>query len=922
MDTPKGPDAEVGEQLIGGNNTRRRAEVRAGLRIDTDQLGKLKKHLEEAKNITKQWREEMEGLAKAAGAAQQAMSGKSGTGTPRAAGTDTSKPVNSSQGQTATAATPPAGGGGGVGGFLSRAGGGGGKALGVAAIAKTLGDTLKPLVQSMDARIDRGISYATSADRLNLLTQQMTGQSQMQVMQNMRKPLTEYRLGANGVNALMQFQAATGVTANANLARSIEALRMSSGFAKSTQDILTEQQQLMNPEVANRMFFMMGSSAFNIGGGMKDPLETRQDIVQRLGLDNPAIARSALLPGSVTRARMADLGLGDEAQTAILQYAQQQIAYREKGGKGFYDPSDPRQRQMMGIEDNLATQQEETSRVQGAREEQFMIRQIDNMAALEKSNQALIKALGALEDKFSAVFGLRTSTRPFQRLAGSLGTPLMAAGAALTATGPGAAVGVPLMIAGGLMTAFGDPTNPEAEGGGVTAGSQGAGSSASDDTIMVPHGYGGERISLAALKSTPSFQKINPKFRERLLRMMRVNPNVGIGGGYRSPESQEQLFRSRYQPTSEKTDIFWNGTYWKHVSGAPAAPPGKSMHEIGLAVDMVGDIEWMNANAGKFGLKHFGGVNNEPWHVQPSDLPNSRSKYEKQGAAWGSDGRHDEEASMGAAEVVGHSTDSGSVVGTTVAIGLTGKTSAELLEAHRAAGLSRILAAGNTGWGAGTVGSGLSKRRTTAPTQNRRLTGDEVARYAYNAGFRGDDLAAVVAIAKRESGWQTGAYNPNRATQDDSYGLMQINMLGQMGVNRLRQFGISSNEDLYDPATNMRAAFSLYQARGGSLYDWGAYKGEENTYNTNIDEALRIVKDAGLYSGDPMIDIAYSPSKGGTNAQQSRSSTTHITSSPTINVAPVINFSGAPASPDLRNIAQTVSRMIKEEVDMIDLRTA
>ena len=257
-------------------------------------------------------------------------------------------------------------------------------------------------------------------------------------------------------------------------------------------------------------------------------------------------------------------------------------------------------------------------------------------------------------------------------------------------------------------------------------------------------------------------------------------------------------------------------------------------------------------------------------------------------------------------------------------IGVTGRSISEMLEAHRAMGLTRMLAAGNTGmYASGPSGASSGESRTTAPMNNRQLTGEEVARYAYNAGFRGDDLAAVVAIAKRESGWRTGAYNPNRATQDDSYGLMQINMLGQMGVNRLRQFGISKNEDLYDPATNMRAAFSLYQARGGSLHDWGAYKGESNTYNTNVDEALRIVKDAGLYSGDPMIDASYAPSRGGgTNGQQSRSTTTHITSSPTINVAPVINFNGAPATPDLRNIAHTVSKMIKEEVDMLDLRTA
>jgi hypothetical protein len=38
----------------------------------------------------------------------------------------------------------------------------------------------------------------------------------------------------------------------------------------------------------------------------------------------------------------------------------------------------------------------------------------------------------------------------------------------------------------------------------------------------------------------------------------------------------------------------------------------------------------MNAHAAEFGLVDFHDVNNEPWHVQPSELPHSRSEFEKQ----------------------------------------------------------------------------------------------------------------------------------------------------------------------------------------------------------------------------------------------------------------------------------------------------
>ena len=126
------------------------------------------------------------------------------------------------------------------------------------------------------------------------------------------------------------------------------------------------------------------------------------------------------------------------------------------------------------------------------------------------------------------------------------------------------------------------------------------------------------------------------------------------------------------------------------------------------------------------------------------------------------------------------------------------------------------------------------------------LSGEQVAQMAYNAGFRGEDLVSVVAISKRESGWRPSAFNGNRATSDVSYGLMQINMIGDMGPARLAQFGIDSPEQLFDPQTNLNAAFTLYTRSGNTLRAWGGYKGLSNTFHTNMAEAQQVVESAGL----------------------------------------------------------------------------
>jgi len=105
------------------------------------------------------------------------------------------------------------------------------------------------------------------------------------------------------------------------------------------------------------------------------------------------------------------------------------------------------------------------------------------------------------------------------------------------------------------------------------------------------------------------------------------------------------------------------------------------------------------------------------------------------------------------------------------------------------------------------------------------VTGDVVAAAAYAAGFRGDDLTTMVAVAKGESGWNASSYNGKG--RDNSYGLWQINMIGSMGPARRASFGIGSNEELFDPYVNARAAMQIFKSQGWkawTVFTRGLYK--------------------------------------------------------------------------------------------------
>lgn len=110
---------------------------------------------------------------------------------------------------------------------------------------------------------------------------------------------------------------------------------------------------------------------------------------------------------------------------------------------------------------------------------------------------------------------------------------------------------------------------------------------------------------------------------------------------------------------------------------------------------------------------------------------------------------------------------------------------------------------------------------------------EEIAGAAQRAGFAsGDptrgtsDLIMAVAIALAESGGNMVAHNTK--PPDNSYGLWQINMLGDLGQSRKKQFGLKKYNDLYDPQTNAKAAKAIRDAHGWdawSVFTSGKYAG-------------------------------------------------------------------------------------------------
>jgi Lysozyme like domain len=91
-----------------------------------------------------------------------------------------------------------------------------------------------------------------------------------------------------------------------------------------------------------------------------------------------------------------------------------------------------------------------------------------------------------------------------------------------------------------------------------------------------------------------------------------------------------------------------------------------------------------------------------------------------------------------------------------------------------------------------------------------KLSASDIATYAANAGFTGDNLVTAVAIALAESSGDPSAVGD----QGTSIGLWQIHFTVHPEFDQ---------NQLTDPQYNANAAFSVYQKAGNSFQPWSTF---------------------------------------------------------------------------------------------------
>lgn len=124
------------------------------------------------------------------------------------------------------------------------------------------------------------------------------------------------------------------------------------------------------------------------------------------------------------------------------------------------------------------------------------------------------------------------------------------------------------------------------------------------------------------------------------------------------------------------------------------------------------------------------------------------------------------------------------------------------------------------------------------------ITPQQIAQYAYNAGFRGRDLLIAVAVALRESGGNPKAYNPETAAGtaqgSGSRGLWQIYGTAHPWAN---------GPQVFDPQANANAAYRVWREAGGRWTPWSTWT--NGSALTLLPSLSRTLNPSRITSGTP-----------------------------------------------------------------------
>ena len=113
----------------------------------------------------------------------------------------------------------------------------------------------------------------------------------------------------------------------------------------------------------------------------------------------------------------------------------------------------------------------------------------------------------------------------------------------------------------------------------------------------------------------------------------------------------------------------------------------------------------------------------------------------------------------------------------------------------------------------------LDKFSNETYKHSEMLAAEDLKDLLWAVGFEGIALKTAWAVARVESNGRPLALNDNTRTGDKSYGIFQINMLGNLGVDRKAKFELVSNKELFDPVTN--AEITYHMTKGGT--NWSSW---------------------------------------------------------------------------------------------------